>query len=87
MWIDREDAQALIEGTPENPIYHSSGYTVNMPLGLQGIPGWTHEFPEIVADILKTRDLLGIVIEDDLLSEPPAPVIPTVGFWDDLDEE
>jgi hypothetical protein len=77
--------EGFANAIPDNPIMHRSGYTLNMPLGLQNYPGWQHDEPEAVAAIIAARKELGIVIADDLLQEPGE--VEAIGSpWDVLDE-
>ncbi len=41
-----------------------SGYSINVPVENQDYPGWWKHRPDVVANILRARKLLGIVIVD-----------------------
>lgn len=40
------------------------GYSINIPVEMQGYPGWWNDEPEIIARILKLRKERGIQIND-----------------------
>lgn len=87
-FVDEKSREIMASYTPDNPIYHSSGYTLNMPLGLQGYPGWERDRPELLQSLYAERDSLGIVVEDDLFQEPVEDEEEDMkSVFDGLDEE
>lgn len=68
------DVKRLDIDIPEDVLIDPvTGYAINIPLGFQVYAGWQQARPDLYQHILAMRVAEGVVIADDLFSEPTFP--------------